>query len=74
MTDQVQTAAASSLPPCGYYGSNYAVFRWSGSEWLLAQNCCLYGYAPMLPDGRGDYSEELQVTLCVPMVWQAEHA
>lgn len=74
MNDPLKTTDDSPLPPCGTYGSNYAMFRWSGSEWLLIQNCCSYGFGPMPPDGRGEYDDETVVTVCVPMEWQAKYA
>jgi hypothetical protein len=73
MKDQTKTTPDSSLPPCGTYGSNYAIFRWTGGEWVLAQDCCSYHYNPSEPGEPGEHVGELRVTECGSRLQYSEH-
>lgn len=73
MKDQEKTTADSSLPPCGTYGSNYAIFRWTGGEWVEAQNCCRYPNYPSEPGDPGECVGELRVTECGSRLSHSEH-
>jgi hypothetical protein len=54
------------IPAGGNYSSNYSVFEWDGTSWLLVENCCDYACAPAAPGMPGTYVGERSVTPCQP--------
>ena len=51
------------------YGTNYALFRWNGSQWDVIENACDYGCVPIPPDAPGGHVGHLVPTACEPM-WE----
>ena len=46
------------------YGTNYAVWRWNGTNWDLYENHCDYGCVPMEPPSPGEHIGDLAKTSC----------
>ena len=51
------------------YGTNYALFRWTGSRWEVIENACDYGCVPIPPGAPGGHEGQLVPTACQPM-WE----
>ena len=49
----------------GNYGTNYTLFRWDGSSWVIVENACDYCCIPVVPAEPGSFVGDMARTSCV---------